>query len=218
MISRIRSRLPILAILTLIGCGTLSVDIATTVDSESRFTHSIELSATGLMAELIQLTVDVEELRADGWVATLDRDGDAVRITLDREFTGDDATRNSSENPTGLAFPFNAFVINVDKVEGETQYRVSLIVERDTDPLQLEFLPQYRFDRLRDVVVEERSGSFKLDWKLKVPGEVGDTNADSVDGGIARWQVDLSDLEMPLTLFATSVEKRGGGGACSRPR
>jgi hypothetical protein len=140
-----------------------------------------------------------------------------VRITLDREFTGDDATLNSSENPTGLSFPFNAFVIKVDEVAGETQYRVSLIVERDTDPLQLEFLPQYRFDRLRDAVVQERSGSFKLDWTLKVPGEVGDTNADSVDGGIARWQIDLSDLEMPLTLFATSVEKKRGG-ACSRPR
>ena len=218
MTSRIRSRLPILAVLTLVGCGTLSVEVATTVDSESRFTHSIELSATGLMAELVQQPVDVEELRADGWTVTLDREDETVRITLNREFTGEDAARHSSENPTGLSFPFNAFVIKVEETDDGKQYRVSLTVERDTNPLQAESLSRYRFDRLRDVVVQERADSFRLDWELTVPGEVVDSNANSVDGSVARWQADLADLEKPLTLYATSIKKKGGGGACSRAR
>ena len=214
-----RSSLPILVVLLLAACGTLSVAVETTVEDELEFSHLIRLTATGGMVEEVEEVLDVNELRANGWDARSLLENGTLSLTLQRRFTGDEARIYSRGGHLDVDFPFKSFVIKVEESEGDVEYQVSLLLARGDGSATSEGFESYGFSRLRGLMVRSSADAFTLDWTLTVPGEIIDGNADRVEGGVARWRLDLQDLEWPVDLRVNSVvEKRGGGGACSRPR
>ena len=82
-------------------------------------------------------------------------------------------------------------MIKVEESEGDVEYQVSLLLARGDRSATSEGFESYGFSRLRDLMVRSSADAFTLDWTPTVPGEIIDGNADSVEGGVARWRLDL---------------------------
>jgi hypothetical protein len=223
-----RTALSIVALVLLVGCGTVSIDVKTDVSSSESFTHEIKIVATELMGSAIQESLDLEKLRSEGWTAELQRDVERVTITLSRRFEGEEA-RQFLSGETAVE-QIKGFAVQVAEREGQLEYRIAW----DLEGLSEETLPtedgsmgvdetvdttEGTFAELDEQMMAMMANMFIVNWTLVGPGPIVESNADSFEGNTATWSWNLSDMENNTEMFAVSRANKpiaGIFGACSR--
>ncbi|MCI0439214.1 MAG: hypothetical protein L0177_08810 [Chloroflexi bacterium] len=215
-------RFALLSLMMLVaGCGTLSVDLATSVESEESFSHTMTITAEGLMAEMMQGELDLSDLQSQGWEASVARDGDRWTLTASGTFAGEQA-RQFSET-SGEDDIFEGFKIEKTETGDAIEYRISLRLEAAEDAASdvtgdattpgAEGDP---FAQLGEAMLQSIADTITVSWELTAPGEIVETNADTFESNKATWDLNLLDFEETTELYAVSRVQKGGG-ACSGP-
>ncbi len=212
MDARARHHLLLVVVLVVAGCGTLTINMRTTVESETSFSQELEITASGMLGEMMATQFDVIAMRAEGWEAQLSPEDDVVTITASGSFSGEEARQFGS---SGEDNPFEGFRIEVTDNPDNTEYRISLEIEstQGSSEVTVEGDP---FAGFGESMLQSMAGTIQVNWELNAPGEIVETNADSFEGGKADWHLNLLDLQKTQELYAISrVKKRSG--PCTGP-
>ncbi len=177
------TRRPIaLVALLLIGCGTVTMELTTSIRGPDDIRHNIAITATGAMANLMQSTFDADEMQRLGWdEVNLTREGENLTIQASGVFTLEEIQLARDQEGSGL----DGFIVTIDETDEKTVYRVSIELESDTSD-QSE--PEEELDEAMKAML---TGTMLILWELEMPGTITDSNADTVDGATASWVVDL---------------------------
>lgn len=193
--SRLALPLLLTAVITLAGCGTLDMQLETNIKPSGDFTQSISYTATGAIGKSLAAEGGLEELSASGWQVSTSSSADTVIMSATREFSRDEAMTflGALENDTTapqLDFTRNNYLFF-------TNYHFKVTFPEDAAALGLGYLSGGAeelggdFDGLSLSLLDSM---LSLSWKVTLPGKITGSNADTVDGSSATWNLKMADL------------------------
>lgn len=182
------------------------MDIDTVVRNENNYTHQAEIEATGLLASIMEEAFNAEDMLEQGADIELVRERDRVKISFKTQASGEDTITFDE---------FSPFRISATNIEDFIEYRITLdlsSVEERND----EGIVNNPFEDLGQSMLESLSNTISINWNLKAPGEIIESNADNFEGDSAQWHLNLTDLQENGEMYAISrVNSRRG--PCSGP-
>lgn len=173
--------LPLL--LLVIACGAITVDMDTEVKDESEIIHDIRFEASGQIAIMLNRAYEKSEK------ATL---SEQCAVEWDKgvfELLCTDIQRDALTEGTLEGFEGSAVLVEVTVTETEEYWEYRTTQKNgffDADDL-------LKDNPLTEGMSLEAILDYHLDWNVKVPGEIVETNADSTEGGSAVFSAGLSD-------------------------
>ena len=69
-----------------LGCGTVSMDLYTTVEPSGGYYNEIDIETTGMLGGFLSSTDVMREFRNDDWEVARSRDGDTTSLTASKHF------------------------------------------------------------------------------------------------------------------------------------
>ena len=206
-----------LVVLLAIGCGTITMDIDTSVSETGQAVHDYEITVEGPLVKLVELSRDElaelpEGLPPDSCERSMD--GDVLTIKCE----GLVATE-LAEDDLGFYSP-----ITVVETEQGTEYRMWMphpfavedpfgLNDWDTGDPEFDDFAEEAFD-------PEEILDLSLIWNFRMPGEIirERSNADSYSGSTARFEYVLGDDDDEReTWELVSIVRPSSGWACSAP-
>ncbi len=170
------------------GCGTLDMDLHTTVKTSGDIIQEIRFEGSGLMATVLEDTDFTEEFvfGEEGWEFDIERTDDSVVVT---------ATGNFILDEDG----------NISQVEGGPDWLKEFSVRVEDGLLSKKYFAEFNaagsgdeligeggeFDELAGMMLE---GMFDISWKITLPGKIVESNADFIEGSSATWDFDIDSL------------------------
>lgn len=184
----------------LAGCGTLDMQLETDVKASGDYTQRVIITATGAIGESMATEDTPEEMTAEGWEVNRTVSGDTVTLTASKDFSADDpfflpdATGTDAGSPALDIREQNYFVF--------TDYSFSANIPADPETLGLEGTGgefEEGFDELAQSFLQDM---FSLSWTVNMPGEILESNADTVSGSSATWNFDLTSVSQGVAMTA----------------
>jgi len=192
----------VLAGLVSLSCGTLQMNLQTTVETSGDITQEVKLVANGLIAAAAQQDplVDAEAARKEGWEVQSQASADYFEQTLRRTFR-----RSETLDMVLLPDVFSSGTATEGMAGGEpriTYYMRDLILIKDYD-LRIQIPPSPgvneevaglggEADQAAMAMIETM---LSISWTITVPGEIVSTNADRWEKNSATWDLSLTTLE-----------------------
>lgn len=187
----------LLLLSVMVGCGTLDVNLHTTVKSSGDLVQQIRLEGSGMMGNLLDDSEFTEELEQGGWTITTERSEDSVSVTSTKNFRWDEP-----------------IIFDEESILEDVSYRVSnRILVKDyffeatlpgEGPVGTMFEGEEgEFEELGGVLLEDM---LNISWTVTLPGNIVESNADTFEGDSAIWYFDIEPLEGDRYLTAYSRE------------
>ena len=185
-----------LAGLVSLSCGTVNVDLHTTVETSGDVVQEVKLVSEGLIAAALKGAMpSTEKLRKEGWQVESKSAANSFEQTWKRRFKRDETLDMvifpddaSAAGATGQ--PKVTYYLRDSVFLKEYEFRVDIPPSPDmTKELQGLDLPQQQAAK---ALVESL---FSLSWTITVPGEIVSTNADRREKNSATWDLTVSSLE-----------------------
>ena len=194
-VSRLALPLLLATVITLAGCGTLDMQLETSIKPSGDFTQSISYTATGAIGESLTAEGRLEDLSGSGWQVSTSSSGGTVTMTASREFSRDEAltflgaTKGDTAVPQ-LDFKRNNYLFFTD-------YHFQVTFPEDTAALGLDYLGSgiegFGGD-IDGLSLSLLDNILSLSWKVTLPGKIIGSNADTVDGSSATWNLKMAGL------------------------
>ena len=175
--------------LAAIGCGSVTMSMTTEVRDDVEAVNSLSVSATGDIAKIFDNSF--KEIRGV-WDDKCDPSysGDQFEVSCS-EFT-------TSELNSGAGLDLQ---VVKSELSSHTEYRASM-----TNPFW-----EAREDIESDSLAEGVD-TLRFQWNVDMPGEIveSDTNADSIDGNVAEFDISLDDTRRILTVVSRGQAQAAG--------
>ena len=176
----------------LAGCGSLDINLNTSYQPSGDYTQKLIYTATGPIGEALAAAAGQLTGSQDGWQISVESDDQGTTLTASRSFGKDEVfafPADSGDTPPQLSFERSNFIVF-------TNYRFQATIPAgsewgmsgETDLVGLDVLNQI----------------FNISWTVNMPGEIAESNADTVDGDAATWNLEFTDLNTGVTLTAES--------------
>ena len=169
-----------LALVSLVGCGTVSIDLHTTVKASGDISQEIKVEGSGMMGAFVTSEDALKDLRKEGWHVSIEHPGACVIATKNFE-QGKTVVLPGMEELKNQHFRVRDLVILKEYFFEATIPANPLGIEED--------------DEFAEVGKAILRSMFSMSWTLTMPGEVIETNADAIDGNSATWYFDIDSLE-----------------------
>lgn len=198
-ISRFRRLFPLVFVLTVLACGTVSIDYSADVRSPDEVTIDIEMSLTGMFVEM---AADSEEAfgpnnpNFEDWqMEILEDEVDRYTVRLSNTFKGQDAADMLNPERARVDDPASLIMHEVDKGK-YIEYRIEFSPEffQDTDLSDDDSVATDGFDELGGDMAAAMSGILTMKVSLKVFGEIMETNADRTIENELTWRYNFVEF------------------------
>jgi hypothetical protein len=192
---------------------TMDIDYHTTVETSGDIIQDIRLEITGISGDLLEEAGFSEEsfLGEEGWDVDIENTDDSVIIT---------ATGNYVLDEDG----------NISQIEGGPEVPEGMSVRVENGLLSKEYFVEFEatggglgelgegqeLGVLGELVLED---IFDLSWTITLPGKIVESNADTIEGSSATWDLDIgaasSGIDLTVQSHYTNWPVIGGiiGGA-----
>ena len=175
-------------IVVLSGCGTISVDLYTTVEPSGGLNQEIEIEGTGMVGNLVVSPDTIQDFKKEGWKVSTSRTGDSAFLNASKVFSQGaeiDIPGFAEEGQeTGLK--------NINSSISDRIFFKEYYFEA-TIPGNLFNIDEN--DEFAEFGKAMLSAMFSMSWTLDLPGEIIETNADTYDKDTATWYFDIESLE-----------------------
>tara|TARA_B100000809_G_C14955896_1_gene465571 strand:+ start:113 stop:742 length:630 start_codon:yes stop_codon:yes gene_type:complete len=199
----IKTVFSLVLVFALFACGTIRMDLNTTIRDLEDFSHEMEITAT----EQLALMLEVALLEDDPTIPTswdIKQEGDTLSAKFSHRFKGDEAIAYLSSSSNGKLMeddPLTSFSLTATDTPDGTIYRASYSLGDYSDATEDaetgdEIIPD---DMLR--------GMFLFKWTVEMPGEIVNSNSDSVTESTANFVIDGVDLQNKNELWVESLVK-----------
>jgi hypothetical protein len=189
----------LLALSVMTGCGTLAMDLHTTVKTSGDIIQEIRFEGTGMMATMLEEADFTADFEQDGWVLDVERMDDSVIVTATGSFTLDeDIIIPQVEGGPALTEGFSA---RVEDGLLSKNFFIEVDVLGSEDELGNE---DEELDEMFSGMLE---GMFDISWTITLPGNIVESKADIVEGSSATWNFDINSLTSGFYLMVHSQYK-----------
>lgn len=192
------------------GCGTLDINLHTTVERSGDFIQQIRFEADGPIASLLEEPEFTADFEKDGWKMTAERSEDSVTIVVTRRFSSEEV----ATLPEMAAGPTTPEVFS-PRVEGgffATDYLLEVTLPGNPDVAD-EFAEDESAE-FGEFAKQMLEGMFNISWTITLPGKIVESNADVIEGGSATWNFNLfsSESDQHLTVHSRYINWPAIGG------
>ena len=179
--------LPLLA-----GCGQIDVNLHTTIKPSGDLVQEVRFTGSGMMAGFLDDAEAIGDLETEGWEVTIERTANSSTLTASREFSVDEvlAIPDLSGDETAL----ENYDFSVRNYFLFTDYIIEVILPGNPVDIPTDDLTGLDgFDD--DIISQLLQGLFSMSWSITLPGEITESNADSIQDSTATWFFDIGSLD-----------------------
>jgi len=206
-------------VLLLAACGTIKIDIDTRVRDLEDFSHTIEITATDQLALMIEGSLR-DQSAEDSIQFDFATENGVLTATSSHRFTGEAAKAElEKQDDTSIV---NTFVFGLtatetaDGVLYRASYKVNDIADFGDDPASdSETDPFGIGNDIEESMKGLLEGMMLFNWKVEMPGEIVDSNADVVTGSSATFSLSTSELQGTVEIWVESLVKNSSSGSCN---
>ena len=195
---RVKTLFGLVLVFALFACGTIRMDLDTKVRDLEDFSHEFEITATDELALMMEASLleDDPSIPAS-W--DIKSEGDTTSFKFSHRFKGDEAKEylsSSSEDD-----PLTAFSLTSTDTPDGTIYRASYSLNDFSDATE-------DADTGPDIDLDDMlRGMFLFKWTVEMPGEIVNSNSDSVTESTANFIIDGAELQDRNELWVESLVK-----------
>ena len=188
----------ILLSLSLAGCGTVNVNLHTTVKPSGDLVQEFRVDATGMIGSSLGTSEATEDLKSQGWDVTIERSGDSASLIAKKNFKRgetpiipslslgtDEATASEETRLEGLIFDVRDRLLFKEYAFEMTLPGSSASAETNANE---------QFPQLDQAMEEALKAMFSISWTVSLPGKIVETNADTSEGGSATWNFGFDSM------------------------
>jgi len=209
---RIRGLAPLMLLLLVIACGTITIDIETVVRDEDDITHDISMEISGPIATAMLEGVDEgtinpleDEFFDDNCEVVTDEVDEEDRIEVSCIGISHEELASSAEEGEGPEIQ-----ITKSDLGDKWEYRATAVnILYDVEDEEWADTP------LPSGVVIDQILKARYYWTVSMPGEVVETNADSTDNGQIEFVGKLGDKRENFVVVSHEEKPRGLFGDCN---
>jgi len=198
---RVKTLFGLVLVFALFACGTIRMDLDTKVRDLEDFSHEFEITATDELALMMETSLPEDDPSIPGsWDIT--SEGDTTSFKFSHRFKGDEAKEylsSSSEDD-----PLTAFSLTSTDTPDGTIYRASYSLADFSDAT--EDAGTGSDTELIDLD-EMLRGMFLFKWTVEMPGEIINSNSNSVTKSTANFKIDGAELQDRNELWVESLVK-----------
>lgn len=202
-------------LLVVSGCGTLQMEIHTKVNSPTEVEQHLSLRATGMLAGAVRDSFKPDQMRAEGFTVSEKQEGDIYTLSASTVMHASDVSEKLKvgDRPSPSNFTVTERLL-------DREYRLKIVIEpsQATPSVQATATPATatkpsgqplvggpEMDQLARQMANQM---LQVQWKMTLPGEIIETNADSVQGNTAVWNLTLDRLEAGREMVVVSRERK----------
>ncbi len=176
--------LPLLA-----GCAQIDIDLHTTIKPSGDLVQEVRFTGSGPMAGFLDDAEATGDLEMEGWEVTIERSASSSTLVASREFSADEvlAIPDFSSDPDAL----EDYDFRVRNYFFFTDYVLQVTIPED--PVEDDLTGLDGFDD--DIISQLLEGLFSMSWSITLPGEITESNADSIQDNTATWIFDIGSLD-----------------------
>lgn len=189
--------IPGLAVLALLlpllaGCGQIDVNLHTTIKPSGDLVQEVMFTGSGMMAGFLDDAEAIGDLETEGWEVTIERTANSSTLTASRNFSADEVL--AIPDLSGDEAALENYDFSVRNYFLFTDYIIEVILPGNPVDIPTDDLTGLDgFDD--DIISQLLQGLFSMSWSITLPGEITESNADSVQDSTATWIFDISSLD-----------------------
>ena len=198
--------IPGLAVLALLlpllaGCGQIDVNLHTTIKPSGDLVQEVMFTGSGMMAGFLDDAEATADLEMEGWEVTIERSANSSTLIASREFSADEvlAIPDLSGDETAL----ENYDFRVQNYFLFTDYIIEVTLPGNPVDVPTDDLTGLDgFDD--DIISQLLQGLFSMSWSITLPGEITESNADSIQDSTATWVFDIGSLDQDQEIAVRS--------------
>jgi protein-S-isoprenylcysteine O-methyltransferase Ste14 len=181
------------------GCGTLNVDIHTTIKPNGDIIQEIRYTADGLMGSAMGSSIDSLEMETDGWTITKENNDGTSAFVMTKTFRrGEDFSFTNSDISNTPAAQNAQFVVKNYFFIRKYHIEMTML---GSDMGEMPDMEEYG-----DLITPQMIDSMlHMTWSVTLPGKITATNADHTDGDTATWDFTYSSLQQDKYITVDSI-------------
>ena len=189
--------IPGLAVLALLlpllaGCGQIDVNLHTTIKPSGDLVQEVMFTGSGMMAGFLDDAEATADLEMEGWEVTIERSASSTTLTASQDFSADEVM--TIPGLAGDETTLENYDFRVQNYFLFTDYIFEVTLPGDPMDIPTDDLTGLDgFDD--DIISQLLQGLFSMSWSITLPGEITESNADSVQDSTATWIFDISSLD-----------------------
>jgi len=183
------------------GCGTIDVNLHTTVKPSGDLFQEIQIQGSGMMGNYISNSELIESYREEDWQTEIKKSDDVVSLIATKNIDSKEITSvlNSTQDNGEIWLPgelkINNFEIHNSILTKEYLLDID-IPGSSTEDLSNETEDEFSelgtvFDETMEELVKNM---FSMSWTITLPGKIIETNADNIEENSATWYFDINSL------------------------
>ena len=179
--------------LSIVSRETRPVSLQTEVKSPSEIVQTVLIRADSATAETLKSGPEARDLQVQGWDVSVKADGDSQLVVLTKSLDPASAVKNLLPMLAGpdAAAPAVTPSIQIKDSFFSREYHVKIAVPASGTGAD-----------------SRGESASRPEWRLNLPGEVVESNADRRDGNVGIWYVDPRAAETPRDLVMVSREDK----------
>ena len=185
--------LPLLA-----GCGQIDIDLHTTIKPSGDLIQEVRFTGSGMMAGFLDDAEATGDLETEGWEVTIERSASSSTLIASREFSADEVL--AIPDLSGDQDALENYDFRVRNYFLFTDYIIEVTLPGDTVEDDLTGLDGFE----DDIISQLLEGLFSMSWAITLPGEITESNADSVQDSTATWVFDIGSLDQDQEIAVRS--------------
>jgi hypothetical protein len=192
----------VLVLLFSVACGTVDINLHTTVNNGGDITQKITLSATGALGTSMGDSTSSSDLKQEGWDVTTSQDGDKYTIEATKNFAKDEPLSwgSTSGDPMNL----NNTKFTQDNSLFFRTYHFETTLQGTPDLSQAAGSTSGSLDLNSQQVEALISSMFSMSWSISLPGSITKSNADKVEGSTGTWNLSFASLQTDRSILIES--------------
>ena len=201
----------------LIACGTVQMTFHTDVKSPDEVEQSMSLRVDGELAKSMKGGFDAEKMKAEGWTISEKTEGEVYTLTASKTMDKESAQKGIVPSLTpeeAKDAPTSSFEIKESLLAREYRLKITIpptsagIPTAPQEGSQAQEGSESTNPELEKLGVQMLQEMIKISWKISLPGEIVETNADQRESNTATWHLDILGLEKGRELLVVSRESR----------
>jgi len=225
---RVTPLVSLLTVLTGLACGTVAIDYSADLRSPDEVTIVMEISLTDAFVEM---AADAENSFSpnnpsfkDWKTEILEDESDKYTVRLSNTFKGQDAADMLNPERAKGEYPLGLVMHEVDKGT-YIEYRIGFDPQSFTDTTLSDDGSGEQGEAMQAAMTAAMAGMLKVDIKLKVFGEIVETNAKQTVENEFTWSYNLVEFmesgeDYSLVPYVVTRVNKSSGifGSCNRLR
>ena len=198
--------IPGLAVLALLlpllaGCGQIDVNLHTTIKPSGDLVQEVMFTGSGMMAGFLDDAEAIGDLETEGWEVTIERTANSSTLTASRNFSADEVL--AIPDLSGDEAALENYDFSVRNYFLFTDYIIEVILPGNPVDIPTDDLTGLDgFDD--DIISQLLQGLFSMSWSITLPGEITESNADSIQDSTATWVFDIGSLDQDQEIAVRS--------------